>query len=601
MVPNLDISRRSLRMTMAQTATELQPGVQRAPTLLPLLPWSLASALLLYLCYFPVAWGWLGWVALCPLLVIVRSRARTLFVFLAAWLAGLLFYYPVLQWMRVADPRMYATWIMMAFYLSWYFPAAVFLLRALERRKVPLVASLPVVCVTLEFVRAYVMGGFAWYFLAHTQHDFLPLIQISDITGSYGVSALVAAVNAVVFEWLWQTAHRRGWLGEGSTLPRRPTLVFQSALVLALFAAFLLYGTWRMAGAEFKEGPSLALVQTGTDQDDKNNAASLDLVIQREAQAVMLDQNEALSRLAGSQRSALVIWPETSWSHEWTFAKVPDLESQDFAFKRAQGHGGASQLLIGLNSQELMEDNQTPKRRFNSAVLIDAQGRYVDRYDKIHRVPFGEYVPLRDTLPFLKRFAPYDFEYSIVEGEGQRPLPLGAYRFGVLICYEDTDSQLARKYAAPEGDKPPDFIVNISNDGWFKGTAEHDEHLAICRFRAIECRRAVARSVNLGISAMIDGNGRVLAPEAVSVENNVTRWEIGANATSLPLARWQEFKLRPGVIFATVPLDTRSSLYGRWGDWFPWLCVLVVFILLVGRNAAGWRPGIYLLNSKRPG
>src|SRR5262249_56421242 len=88
----------------------------------------------------------------------------------------------------------------------------------------------------------------------------------------------------------------------------------------------------------------------------------------------------------------------------------------------------------------------------------------------------------------------------------------------MVICYEDSAPYLARQYARPEGGEPPvDFLVNTSNDGWFDGTAEHEEHLAVARFRAVECRRALLRAVNMGISAVIDGNGRVLRPERTRV------------------------------------------------------------------------------------
>jgi apolipoprotein N-acyltransferase len=192
-----------------------------------------------------------------------------------------------------------------------------------------------------------------------------------------------------------------------------------------------------------------------------------------------------------------------------------------------------------------------PTQRFNSALLIQPNGREGPRYDKMHRVPFGEYVPLRDWLPWMNQFAPYDFDYSIVPGDEFTRFPLGDHAFGVVICYEDTDPYLARQYVRPDRGQPVDFLINISNDGWFNGTSEHEEHLAICRFRAIECRRAVARSVNMGISAVIDGNGRV---------------------RELPGANWSESKKVAAVLPVNVPLDRRTSLYAAWGDWLPWTC-----------------------------
>ena len=167
--------------------------------------------------------------------------------------------------------------------------------------------------------------------------------------------------------------------------------------------------------------------------------------------------------------------------------------------------------LVGLTSVVIGEQNK--RTRYGSALLVHKDGTIGERFDKMHRVPFGEYVPFRDVLPFMNALAPYDHDYSIAIGEKFTRFPLGDRRFGTLICYEDTDPFLARRYVQDSEDgKPVDFLVNMSNDGWFDGSAEHDEHLVISRFRAIECRRCLVRAVNQGISAVIDGNGRVLKP-----------------------------------------------------------------------------------------
>src|SRR5262249_48112925 len=126
-----------------------------------------------------------------------------------------------------------------------------------------------------------------------------------------------------------------------------------------------------------------------------------------------------------------------------------------------------SPVLFGIN---LHEENTEPWPRYNSAILIARNGKVVERYDKIHRVPFGEYVPFRDWLPFLKHLVPYDFDYSIRPGKRLTRFPINDLRFGVLICYEDTDPSMAIRYVNSE--PVPDFLVNISNDGWFMGTSE---------------------------------------------------------------------------------------------------------------------------------
>jgi apolipoprotein N-acyltransferase len=144
---------------------------------------------------------------------------------------------------------------------------------------------------------------------------------------------------------------------------------------------------------------------------------------------------------------------------------------------------------------------------------------------------------------------------------------------------------VTRPYGGSDGKSQADFLLNISNDGWFDGTSEHDEHLAICRFRAIECRRAVARSVNMGISAIIDSNGRVLQPQEMTppdnVDSNLHVWSVPVqrdNPAELPVSQWHDYKKVAGVLLATVPIDDRVSLYSHWGDWLPWSC----WILLAG-------------------
>jgi apolipoprotein N-acyltransferase len=183
----------------------------------------------------------------------------------------------------------------------------------------------------------------------------------------------------------------------------------------------------------------------------------------------------------------------------------------------------------------------------------------------------------------MNAFAPYDFEYGVRAGEQWTRFPLGDLHFSVVICYEDTDSEVTRQFVNTETGRPADFLVNISNDAWFDGTSEHEQHLAISRFRAVECRRSLARAVNMGISAVIDGDGRVLDAETLATVEDPYMGTIHiwsgrpeAPGAELPVSRWAEFKKVPGVLVASIPLDRRTSLYVRWGDWLPWMCWLLV-------------------------
>jgi apolipoprotein N-acyltransferase len=578
-----------------------------------LLP-ALLGAGLLWLCYFPAACGWLGWVALVPLLALVRLPLSGRRVFLWAWLGGLLFFVPALQWMRVADVRMYATWILLAIYCSLFIPAGILLIRCLDRRtSLPLVVTVPVAWVALEFFRSHVATGFGWYLLGHTQHDFLLVSQIADLGGVYSVSALVAAVNALIFEIL----ARLSWFRTLLALPEEDTetqrhgdtekypvslsvsprlrvsasssLALSAAAVLGFLAADLGYGAWRLGQEAFMPGPRLALIQGNVPQSTKNEAWS-DSEDAPGAARALWQHYQRLTDLAFASRPELLVWPETSFPDPWveyaeeaTTLPVPTTESTNLA--RAVARLWPTNILLGLNAY--LQREQGRDQRYNSALLLRADGQPAGRYDKVHLVPYGEYVPFRDFLPLMNVFSPYDFDYSVTPGQQMTHFPLGEYLFGVLICYEDTVPCLARQYVQA-GDAPPvDFLLNVTNDGWFDGTSEHEEHLAISRFRAIETRRSLARAVNMGISAVIDGSGRVLAPQLIEKIGNQHLWAVpSAGATPLPANRWKEFKKTQGVLLASIPIDHRSSVYTHWGDWLPWSCWLVLALCAA---ADGWR------------
>jgi len=189
--------------------------------------------------------------------------------------------------------------------------------------------------------------------------------------------------------------------------------------------------------------------------------------------------------------------------------------------------------------------------KYNAAVLTTPGSSGSQVYRKIQLVPFGEYVPLVDALPWLMVFTPYSDGYvpSLNFGREANPLDLGKYKVAVGICFEDTVPHLIRRFfAEAPPDRQPDVLIDASNDGWFHGSAELDMHLAVSVFRAIENRVPLARAVNTGISAVVDGDGRI--------------------RETLP-------RLTEGVLHATIPLDPRTSLYTVWGDWLGLSCLAV--------------------------
>ena len=537
------------------------PTLPRSRVFLP----AIISGALLYASFFPLNLGFLAWIALVPFLALVRANARSRRIYFAAFVGGLFCYVPAIQWIRVAHPAMYGAWIFLAICCSIFLVMTLAIIRKLDRTGLPLWLSAPIGFIAMEYFRSHFPTGytwmeifnarhpigFGWYMIGHTQHDFTSLAQIADVTGVYGVSFIVVLVNSVVWLSIEKNALARVWL----RLIRepRPTGSRPAIIAATLLAAAVGYGLFRLNHEKFGEGPRVALIQGNLEQDIKNQNGK-----------VMWEHFDKLANQAvdvkPDQKPDLVIWPETSLAYGW-FDVQPGINVQSLEYEFQRGYNGSRlvmsedafrwriPMLYGIGTRQWETDNR--EWRYNSALLVDANGIAVARYDKIHLVPLGEYVPFPETLPFLKWFQPFEGDYSCRPGESYTrfPLPVGdkTYHFACLICYEDTDASLARQYVRP-GAEGVDFFVNISNDGWFQGTAEHEQHLAIGRFRAIETRRSVVRAVNMGISAIVDPNGRVIA---------------------LPGETWAKSKKVEGIVRGSVPLDSRTSLYARLGDWLP--------------------------------
>jgi apolipoprotein N-acyltransferase len=543
---------------------------------------ALLSGLLLWPAFFPYDFGLVAFVALAPLATLVRAEGVKWWRrYLAAYLGGLTFFLIALNWVRVAHDMMALAWIGLSLMGALYWPLAIVLLRLIDRRWKPsLSITFPVVWVALEYVRAHfptgfpaleLIGcyrpvGFAWYFLGHAMHGSVPFIQIADITGVYGVSFAIASMNGAAAEWLLRLDVPRKWLLglPPDTATRGWMRAFRAtAIAAAMVAVTTCYGFFSIIHPAYEKGPRVAAIQADIPQNEKT--LNIERVYQR------YDQ---LARSA-APKADLVVWPETCFPAGWyglrngaSWDTAPEGLEKDARFVPDRvrqlmtgPNGWKTPMLLGTSTYDW--DGQK-EIRGNSAVLIDREGVEAGRYDKIHLVPFGEYVPFRETLPVMKKFTPYgDREYSCTPGEQFTRFPLMVgdrqFTFGVIICYEDSDPTICRPYVrkGPDGE-PVDFLVNISNDGWFLGTEQHEQHLAVCRFRAVETRRSIVRAVNMGISAIIDPDGRVIA---------------------LPGDDWRTSKRIDGTVTDYVPISHTSSIYSRFGDWFPLGCGLVILAL----------------------
>ena len=233
-------------------------------------------------------------------------------------------------------------------------------------------------------------------------------------------------------------------------------------------------------------------------------------------------------------------------------------------------------LLVGAHALEAFEDG-LPRERYNAAYLIGPDGTVADRYDKVHRVPFGEYLPFKRSAPWLHGWllalTPYEEDYSLDRGVSVEPLTLSAragaagagreraVRVGTPICFEDVVSGVCRAMVyGGDGEKRVDLLMNLTNDGWYPGMAEGPQHEQIARFRCVENRVPMARSVNRGVSSLIDSCGRVV--ERVEVDGRR--------------------QMVAGVAGGRLHFDPRRTVFGRIGNAVAIGCVILSAIALAG-------------------
>ncbi len=242
-------------------------------------------------------------------------------------------------------------------------------------------------------------------------------------------------------------------------------------------------------------------------------------------------------------------------------------------------------MLIGLITEVVEKDHRSV---YNSAAFVRPDLGYMGRYDKIHRVLIGEYIPFKDTLPWLARLTPFPPDYGIAAGDQPQAFEYAKASFAPIICFEDTVPQLVRRVVNTKSQSgtTPDVLINMTNDGWFRGSSELDQHLITATFRCIETRRPMVRAVNAGISAFIDSSGRIRQPEKFLIVSEGENGAFGQQREVDSLINPETGKRHrqcSAVMTAQVPLDGRSTVYLRLGDWFATLCsVLVVCGLVVG-------------------
>lgn len=533
---------------------------------------AIGAGLLLTAAFPKISIAGLAWVA--PGLMIAAAWGkRGGDAFRAGYVAGLAHFLSSLYWLLLIPVTGFPIlgWVALGAFLALYFGVWTWLVTLHATRftfheswlRRTLWALLGAAAwVALEMIRARFLGGFPWDPLGASQYQLIPLIQIASVTGVYGVSFLVVWLSLSLFS-------------AARMIFRRPVSRFawqaEAFLPLLVVAAMFAFGFVRLNRLPAPAATAhLTLVQPSIPQNliwdpgaNSNRfqqllALSDDALNQADAAArepviqVVNATNETGSHASeASGKTEVLIWPESA---------VPEFTPDTYAAITNLVRTRHVWLIFNADDAEWRPDAKSRDDFdvFNAAWLFNPYGGSAGIYHKRKLVIFGEYIPLVNWLPFIKWFTPITGSFAA----GHRPVPFAmALGSGLpvvaapLICFEDTFPQLAGEDVQPD----TDFLVNLTNDGWFGDGAAQWQHAATAVFRAVESGVPLVRCTNNGLTCWADATGRL---------RDIFRDPAGS-------------VYGPGAISFALPLQKYPpTFYHRHGDWFGWLCTGLTGLLL---------------------
>lgn len=497
---------------------------------------SVLSGALLILCFPTFDFYLLTWVALVPLLMSLYDQ-QPKEAFTSGMVMGAVYFFGTTYWIYHSInhfgniPLIPSLLIVLSLslYLSLYTGLfALLFSMKLKTTRLPALLIAPVFWTSLEFIRSYALTGFPWSSLGYSQYKFLLGIQFADITGIYGVSFLIVAINGAIAD-IFIVKKR---LQDMPLFPMSRIISGFSALGIILLFVFS-YGYWRLTQHRPGNPLRVSIIQGNIGQGQKWDPSYQDEVV---------NTYKELTTLAAGSSPSLIIWPETSVPFYFGSDAVRTNDLVSFQ-KQLNAY-----LLFGSVTLKEPQTDKHPALLANSAVLLDKNGNVPYIYDKIHLVPFGEYVPLRSILFFMNKLVAGIGDFAPGEKYIKASTSFGS--FSTLVCYEIIFPGLVRKFFSKNGD----FIVTITNDAWFGKTTGPYQHFSMGVLRAIENRKPLIRAANTGISGFIDSSGRILKTTPV-------------------------FERRVETMDMTT--DTTRSFYSKYGDIFSYLCMVVFILFLI--------------------
>lgn len=486
---------------------------------------SILSALLLILCFPRFDIEYLAWFALVPLLIAIKGKGLKS-AFGLCFLAGMISNPGVFYWFRLVKGVGWTEFILIDIYLSFcYFGLFGLGLNLVTKKtRLPSIVTAPVLWVTLEYARSYAgIVAHPEMLMSHSQYLNLPIIQISAFTGAYGVSFLIVMVNVAISDLI----HNRS---------RAFKPIIATIIVLGISLA---YGFSVIPKEPGKDTVSITVIQPNIPQAIKWKP---------EFREQHLRKHVRLSKEASNNGNAsLIIWPEASvqyFRHD-----LYALQTISTLARNAQTY-----LLFGSSENPKYGSMVFRKKNsLNSAFLVSPGGKIKEQYNRIHLVPFTEYVPYKDSFPWPSRLV--SKAGNFISGTEYTIFNLDEAKFGVVICTENTFPSLFRQFVK----RGANFMVNIGNEARLGETTAPHQLAAISVFRAVENRTAIARSINTGISCFIDPHGKIMG--RVHDHNNKSTFVEGYLTKEIPLSHKKTFYTKYGDVFVYMNLIMAAFMF----------------------------------------
>ena len=443
----------------------------------------------------------------------------------------------IFYWINVINDFTLIHFILLGVYLGAYFGLFGLALNLISKRTgISSVFTAPFIWVSMEYLRSHAgFLGLPWALAGHSQYLNLPLIQISSFTGVYGVSFLIVMVNAALSEAIVS------WKG-GKQAPTQywSTVVKPAIVPFCLLGATLIYGLSVISESSDRETITISVIQANLPQIIRGQPGMRELNLQK----LIRLSKEAAAR----SQASLIVWPETAVQGSLTKERYL-LNIFSALAKEAQSH-----LLLGVSVRPKF-GSRAPKvkNRFNSAFLVSPSGNIVGQYNKIHILPFGEYLPYKGLLPWPPSFALQAGD--VTAGKEITLFDLNNVKFGVAICWESIFPDLFRQFVK----NGATFMVNITDEAWFEKTAAPYQFMAMNVFRAVENRVSIARAANTGISGFIDPNGRVIGKVSNGTQDIFVE----------------------GYLTMAIPVSEKRTFYTNYGDVFAYASLAATFVALV--------------------